>query len=51
MIGDVSMLHDLNSLALPGTVPGQVIGVIVNNQGGRIFDRLPVQEFPDIATP
>ena len=51
VIGDVSMLHDLNSLALPGTVPGQVIGVVVNNQGGRIFDRLPVQEFPDIATP
>ncbi len=51
VIGDVSMLHDLNSLALAATLPAQVIVVVVNNQGGRIFDRLPVREFPEIATP
>jgi 2-succinyl-5-enolpyruvyl-6-hydroxy-3-cyclohexene-1-carboxylate synthase len=51
VIGDISFLHDLNSLLLmkQSTVP--VILVVVNNGGGRIFERLPVNDFPDILNP
>ena len=51
VIGDLSLLHDLNALALQaeferrcvgdGTVPPQVTIVLLNNQGGAIFDMLP----------
>jgi len=40
LIGDLTALHDLNSLALLQTAP--VIVVIVNNQGGGIFRFLPL---------
>ncbi len=51
VIGDVSLLHDLNSLLLATTSAAPVIVVVVNNQGGRIFDRLPVAGYPEIAVP
>ena len=41
-IGDLSSLHDLNSLALLSQARLPVIIVIVNNHGGGIFDLLPV---------
>ena len=41
-IGDLSSLHDLNSLALLAQARPPVIIVIVNNHGGGIFDLLPV---------
>lgn len=51
VIGDLSLLHDLNALALQAeferrcvgdeTVPPQVTIVLLNNQGGAIFDMLP----------
>lgn len=51
VIGDLSLLHDLNALALQaeferhcvgdGAVPSQVTIVLLNNQGGAIFDMLP----------
>ncbi|WP_261817420.1 2-succinyl-5-enolpyruvyl-6-hydroxy-3-cyclohexene-1-carboxylic-acid synthase [Vibrio gallicus] len=39
-IGDTSLLHDLNSLALHRNT-GNII-IVVNNDGGAIFDMLPV---------
>ena len=47
LIGDLALLHDLNSLALvgPGTHAGpRVVVVAVNNDGGGIFSMLPVAE-------
>lgn len=51
VIGDLSLLHDLNALALQAeferrcvgdeAVPPQVTIVLLNNQGGAIFDMLP----------
>lgn len=51
VIGDLSLLHDLNALALQaeferrcvidGAKPVQVTVVLLNNQGGAIFDMLP----------
>lgn len=51
VMGDISFLHDLNSLMLLGQSPFPVILVLINNQGGRIFERLPVRHHPDIMSP
>ncbi|MGD8958457.1 MAG: 2-succinyl-5-enolpyruvyl-6-hydroxy-3-cyclohexene-1-carboxylic-acid synthase [Desulfobacteraceae bacterium] len=51
VLGDVSLLHDLNSLLLAKTSAAPVVIVVINNRGGRIFDRLPVARFPEIAAP
>lgn len=44
LAGDVSLLHDLDGLAIApeyGNGPPAVV-VVIDNQGGRIFDRLPI---------
>ncbi len=40
LIGDLALLHDLNSLALLRGMP--VVVVVLNNDGGAIFSFLPV---------
>jgi len=40
LIGDLALLHDLNSLALLRDTP--VVVVVLNNDGGGIFNFLPV---------
>lgn len=42
MIGDISTLYDLNSLALFKQVKQPTILFVINNNGGAIFDMLPV---------
>jgi 2-succinyl-5-enolpyruvyl-6-hydroxy-3-cyclohexene-1-carboxylate synthase len=42
LIGDVTFLHDIGSLALANSVSNTTVIVVVNNDGGRIFDQLPV---------
>ena len=42
LIGDLALLHDLNSLAFIKNYPEQVIIVVINNDGGGIFSFLPV---------
>ncbi len=51
VIGDMSFLHDMNSLIFLKQSIVPVILVVVNNGGGRIFERLPISEFPDILHP
>ncbi len=51
VIGDISLLHDLNSLMLIGQSQAPVILIVPNNRGGKIFDRLPARHFPDVLTP
>ncbi|TDI77865.1 MAG: 2-succinyl-5-enolpyruvyl-6-hydroxy-3-cyclohexene-1-carboxylic-acid synthase [Bacteroidetes bacterium] len=49
LLGDQSLLHDLNSLAM---VNGrQILVVVVNNDGGRIFHQLPISEQRDVFEP
>ncbi len=48
VLGDISLLHDLNSLMLAAKSEIPVIVTVINNSGGRIFDRLPVAVFPGI---
>jgi 2-succinyl-5-enolpyruvyl-6-hydroxy-3-cyclohexene-1-carboxylate synthase len=42
LLGDVSLLHDAGGLAAMAAVPGPLAIVVVNNDGGRIFERLPL---------
>ena len=44
ILGDLSALHDLNSLALRTPNPNHVV-VVINNDGGGIFRHLPVQTY------
>ncbi|CAH6821756.1 2-succinyl-5-enolpyruvyl-6-hydroxy-3-cyclohexene-1-carboxylate synthase [Vibrio chagasii] len=44
LIGDTSLLYDLNSLALLTHSTTPMVIVVTNNDGGAIFDLLPVPE-------
>lgn len=48
LIGDLALLHDLNSLAAAADNPVPVVVVVINNHGGGIFDFLPVARFPEL---
>ena len=51
LIGDQAFLHDLNSLSLVRQSKQPVVIVIVNNNGGRIFELLPISEQKQILEP
>jgi 2-succinyl-5-enolpyruvyl-6-hydroxy-3-cyclohexene-1-carboxylate synthase len=51
IIGDLSSLYDLNSLALLQDNPQPVIVVIINNDGGGIFSFLPIAKSTEIFEP
>ncbi len=51
VLGDIAFLHDLNSLMLLRQSCFPVVIILINNQGGRIFERLPVNAYPDIISP
>jgi 2-succinyl-5-enolpyruvyl-6-hydroxy-3-cyclohexene-1-carboxylate synthase len=42
LIGDVSLLHDIGSLATLSNVQAPFVVAVIDNAGGRIFDQLPV---------
>jgi 2-succinyl-5-enolpyruvyl-6-hydroxy-3-cyclohexene-1-carboxylate synthase len=48
IVGDLSALHDLNSLALLCKNPCPVILIIINNDGGGIFSFLPIAKSTDV---
>jgi 2-succinyl-5-enolpyruvyl-6-hydroxy-3-cyclohexene-1-carboxylate synthase len=48
LIGDVSFLYDLSSLALAAQVRTPLVVFVVNNGGGRIFEQLPIVDVPGI---
>lgn len=45
LIGDLALLHDLNSLAMLKNAPHPLVIVALNNDGGGIFHFLPVAQF------
>lgn len=45
LIGDLALLHDLNSLAMLKASPHPLVIVALNNDGGGIFNFLPVAQF------
>ncbi|MEH6451968.1 MAG: 2-succinyl-5-enolpyruvyl-6-hydroxy-3-cyclohexene-1-carboxylic-acid synthase [Psychromonas sp.] len=44
LIGDTSFLYDLNSLALLSKLASPFVAIVFNNDGGSIFNLLPVPE-------
>ncbi|MBY5994172.1 2-succinyl-5-enolpyruvyl-6-hydroxy-3-cyclohexene-1-carboxylic-acid synthase [Ferrimonas balearica] len=42
LVGDLSLLHDLNSLALARALTSPLVVLVLNNDGGSIFNLLPV---------
>ncbi|PKF61653.1 2-succinyl-5-enolpyruvyl-6-hydroxy-3-cyclohexene-1-carboxylic-acid synthase [Psychromonas sp. psych-6C06] len=44
LLGDTSLLYDLNSLALLKSLTMPFIVIVINNDGGSIFNLLPVPE-------
>ncbi len=52
LIGDLALLHDLNSLAMCRASPQRLVIVCINNDGGGIFSFLPVAaDAPDAFEP
>lgn len=47
LLGDVSMLHDVSSLATARAAGSPLLIVVVQNSGGRIFEQLPVARRPE----
>lgn len=47
IVGDLSALHDLNSLSILTKEEIKVILIIVNNDGGGIFSFLPISAYPE----
>lgn len=45
LLGDLSLLHDLNSLAWCKQLPYPMIIVVINNDGGGIFSFLPISSY------
>jgi len=45
LIGDLALLYDLNSLAMLKTSPRPLVIVALNNDGGGIFNFLPIAQF------
>jgi 2-succinyl-5-enolpyruvyl-6-hydroxy-3-cyclohexene-1-carboxylate synthase len=48
LLGDLALLHDLNSLALLAASPEPVIVVVINNHGGGIFSFLPIARHREV---
>ena len=47
-IGDMTALHDINSLALLTKTSTPVVVIIVNNKGGGIFSFLPIAQHTEL---
>jgi len=48
LIGDLALLHDLNSLMLAARSDSPIVIVVINNHGGGIFRFLPISEHTDV---
>jgi 2-succinyl-5-enolpyruvyl-6-hydroxy-3-cyclohexene-1-carboxylate synthase len=48
LLGDVSLVHDLTSLALARGSAVPLLIVVLQNAGGRIFEQLPIASAPSV---
>lgn len=51
IVGDLALIHDLNSLGLLARCSLPVIVIVINNHGGGIFSLLPIAAFADVFEP
>lgn len=49
LLGDIALLHDLNSVFAVKQSLRPVAIVVVNNRGGGIFKKLPIRAFPQLS--
>ncbi|TXD37734.1 2-succinyl-5-enolpyruvyl-6-hydroxy-3-cyclohexene-1-carboxylic-acid synthase [Lujinxingia vulgaris] len=49
-LGDVALRHDLSALALARELDLPILVLVLDNEGGAIFDELPIANFPDVHT-
>jgi 2-succinyl-5-enolpyruvyl-6-hydroxy-3-cyclohexene-1-carboxylate synthase len=49
LIGDVSFLHDVGGLLAARAVETPLVIVVLNNDGGRIFEQLPLAALPEVG--
>lgn len=49
LLGDVSLGHDLSGLGLLARLATPLVALVINNQGGRIFEQLPLAQHPAAA--
>jgi 2-succinyl-5-enolpyruvyl-6-hydroxy-3-cyclohexene-1-carboxylate synthase len=49
LLGDVSFAHDLSALAIARHSPAPLALIVLDNAGGRIFERLPVAASAPLA--
>lgn len=50
VIGDTSLLHDLNSFALAAKSTSPLVVIVLNNDGGAIFNMLPISDKKNIRS-
>lgn len=48
LIGDLSLLHDSNGLLIKKYFEGSLTIILINNNGGRLFEFLPIAQFRDV---
>jgi len=46
--GDLSFLHDVNALLAAKKNPVPLVIILINNNGGGIFDALPIKEYKEL---
>ena len=51
LLGDLSLIHDLNSLLMVRQSAQPILVVVVNNDGGGIFSFLPIARHQDVFEP
>jgi 2-succinyl-5-enolpyruvyl-6-hydroxy-3-cyclohexene-1-carboxylate synthase len=51
LLGDLALLHDMNSLAFLRRAKYPVVVVVINNNGGGIFSLLPIARFEKYLEP
>jgi 2-succinyl-5-enolpyruvyl-6-hydroxy-3-cyclohexene-1-carboxylate synthase len=47
-LGDLALLHDLHGLAVARGIETPFVVVVAQNDGGRIFEQLPIADSPEI---
>jgi 2-succinyl-5-enolpyruvyl-6-hydroxy-3-cyclohexene-1-carboxylate synthase len=50
ILGDLALLHDVNGLQAVRSAGVPVVFVVVNNDGGGIFQTLPVKDYEPVFT-
>lgn len=48
LVGDLTLLHDSNGLLIKNYFKGSLTIVLINNEGGRLFEFLPIAQFGSI---